>query len=63
MEWKDSKKDEPNFDKVNYLTIIKVSNSFVYSLSFFDGEKWDNEFGEVVAFTEEDPKLIYNSLQ
>lgn len=65
MDWKNAKTEEPNYDHVNYLVIVKVENSYVYAFAYWDSEKWiytSVKNSEVIAFTETDPKSIAVSL-
>jgi len=65
MNWKNAKTEEPNFDHVNYLVIVKVGRDYVYAFAYWDSEKWiytNVKDAEVVAFTETDPKSIAVSL-
>lgn len=65
MNWKNSKTEEPNYDNINYLVIIKVDNSYEYAFAYWDSEKWiynSIKGAEVIAFTETDPKSIAESL-
>ncbi len=65
MNWINAKTEEPNFDHVNYLVIVKVGSDYVYAFAYWDSEKWiytNVKDAEVVAFTETDPKSIAVSL-
>jgi len=65
MNWKNAKTEEPNFDHINYLVIVKVGGDYVYAFAYWDGEKWiysNAKDAEIVAFTETDPKTIAVSL-
>ena len=59
--WKDASKLTPNFDNIKYLTIVKVNNYYSYSFSYWNGIEWHAEYGEVVLFTETDPKDIVDN--
>lgn len=56
--------NEPSVKDCNFLTIvIHETGSYIYSFSNFNNEcEWENKFGEVVAFTEEDPKVIFDNI-
>jgi hypothetical protein len=65
MIWKNAKTEEPNFDHVNYLVIVKVDKNYVYAFAYWDSENWiysTVKNAQVVAFTESDPKVIAQSL-
>lgn len=56
--------NEPNYNGVYYMCIIKVSNNYIYSTEFYnDYAEWQLKEGrKVEAFIELEPKVILNSL-
>tara|TARA_R110000796_G_scaffold91828_1_gene196003 strand:- start:242 stop:445 length:204 start_codon:yes stop_codon:yes gene_type:complete len=56
-------KSEPNYNGINYLTIVASGDNFDYSITYFnnDGE-FEPQYGKVVAFVDADPTFILNSL-
>ena len=65
MKWKNVKTEDPKYDNVNYLVVLKVINDYVYGFAYWDGEKWIYESEKdavIVAFTETNPKLIIDNL-
>lgn len=61
MNWRSARTEEPSFDHVNYLVVLKVDNHYIYGSAYWDSEKWiytSVKDAEVIAFTETDPKSI-----
>ena len=56
--------NEPNYNGIHYMCIIKVSNNYVYSIEYYNYDaEWQLKEGITVeAFTELEPKLILNAL-
>lgn len=54
--------NEPSYNGIHYMCIIKLSNNYVYSIEYYDS-KWQVKEGRTVeAFSELEPKLILNAL-
>ena len=55
--------NEPNYNGVNYLTLIDVNGTISYSITYFNNDaEFDSDYGKVVAFAEIEPKLVLNAL-
>jgi len=55
--------NEPNYNGIHYMCIIKVYNNYVYSIEYYDDAEWQLKEGITVeAFTELEPKLVLNAL-
>ena len=55
--------NEPSYNGINYLAIVKVGNDIAFSQTYFNNNaEFEPIYGEVLAFCEMDPKLILNNL-
>ena len=55
--------NEPNYNGVNYLTLVDVGGHISYAITYFNNDaEFEAKHGVVVAFTETQPRLILNDL-
>lgn len=55
--------NEPNYNGVNYLTLVDVSGNILYSITYFNNDaEFEPKLGKVVAFADKQPSAILKSL-
>lgn len=56
--------NEPNYNGIHYMCIIKISNNYMYSIEYYnDDAEWQLKEGITVeAFTDLEPKLVLNAI-
>lgn len=55
--------NEPNYNGVNYLTLVDVNGIISYTITYFNNDAdFEPDYGNVVAFVEIEPKLVLNAL-
>ena len=55
--------NQPNYNGVNYLTLIDVNGIISYSITYLNNEaEFEPNYGNVVAFAEIEPNLVLNAL-
>lgn len=55
--------NEPNYNGVNYLTLVNVNNHICYSITYFNNDaEFEPDYGKVVAYSQLDPKAVLNAL-
>jgi hypothetical protein len=56
--------NDPNFNGVNYLTLVNVDGTISYDITFFnDDAEFEPKYGKVVAFADQQPSVILDALQ
>jgi len=56
--------NEPNYNGTYYLTLVNVNGIISYAITYFNNNcEFEPKYGNVVAFTETDPVLIFNSIR
>lgn len=55
--------NEPNYNGVNYLTLVNIDGNISYSITYFTNDAmFEPDYGKVVAFSQLDPKVVLNAL-
>ena len=55
--------NEPNYNGINYLTLVDVNGDICYAITYFnDDAEFEPKWGKVVAFADKQPRLILNAL-
>jgi len=55
--------NEPHFNGVNYLTLVKIGSDIFFNICFFnENAVFEVKNGDVIAFSECEPKLIFKNL-
>ena len=55
--------DEPNYNGVNYLTLVNVNGIINYGITYYNNDaEFEPKYGKVVAFSEIEPSLVLNAL-